>query len=469
MTNINWKQEVESRQDAMLEDLKDLLRIRSVREDDKATAGAPFGPGPKAALDFMMAMGEKDGFTTKVIEDVAGHIEYGQGEEIVGILGHVDVVPEGNGWESAPYEPEMRDGKLFARGVSDDKGPTMAAYYGLKIIKELGLPVSKKIRFFIGSDEESGMSCLKTYLKNEQMPTIAFAPDAEFPIINTEKGISSVDVSFENNRPAEKGEFELEAFTAGERYNMVAADASATLTKVGETASMMVAFNKYIEANAALEGSIEATDNTIKVSIIGKSAHAMEPRNGVNAGLALLHFLSGYDIAGSANDFVSFAMKYLYDDTRAEHFGIEAEDESGDLTMNVGLLSFGKDGGKFGLNFRYPYTFDMPTAKSAIATKATVFNGSITLFEDEKPSHVDGDSFLVSTLAKVYEKETGEKSELLSIGGGTYARYLTEAVAFGAAFPGSVDTMHQKNEFSVWEDLVKASVIYAEAIYELAK
>lgn len=153
MTNVNWKHEVESRQDAMLEDLKDLLRIRSVRDDAKAVAGAPFGPGPKEALDFMMAMGQKDGFETKVVEDVAGHIEFGQGEEIVGILGHVDVVPEGDGWDSAPYEPEMRDGKLFARGVSDDKGPTIAAYYGMKIIKELGLPVSKRIRLFIGSDE----------------------------------------------------------------------------------------------------------------------------------------------------------------------------------------------------------------------------------------------------------------------------------------------------------------------------
>ena len=468
MTNVNWKHEVESRQDAMLEDLKDLLRIRSVRDDAKAVAGAPFGPGPKEALDFMMAMGQKDGFETKVVEDVAGHIEFGQGEEIVGILGHVDVVPEGDGWDSAPYEPEMRDGKLFARGVSDDKGPTIAAYYGMKIIKELKLPVSKRIRLFIGSDEESGMSCLKTYLEKEEMPTIAFAPDAEFPIINTEKGISSVDVSFENKVLAEKCEFELAEFISGERYNMVAADAKATLNKVGDTAAMVASFNKYIEDNN-VEGNIVAENDIVKIQVIGKSAHAMEPRNGVNAGLALLEFLSGYDITGSANDFVSFAMKYLYEDSRAEHFGIAAEDESGDLTMNVGLLSFNKDGGKFGLNFRYPYTFDMTEAKNTIAEKALAFNGKITLFEDEKPSHVDGDSFLVSTLAKVYEKQTGAKSELLSIGGGTYARYLKEAVAFGAAFPGAADTMHQKNEYSVWEDLVRASVIYAEAIYELAK
>ncbi|EIT3882566.1 Sapep family Mn(2+)-dependent dipeptidase, partial [Listeria monocytogenes] len=146
-----------------LEDLKGLLRIPSVRDDSKKTEDAPFGPDVKRALDYMMELGKKDGFTAKEVGNVAGHLEYGQGEELVGVLGHVDVVPVGDGWTNGPFEPTLRDGKLYARGVADDKGPTIAGYYALKIIKELGLPLSRRVRIIIGSDEESGMSCVERY------------------------------------------------------------------------------------------------------------------------------------------------------------------------------------------------------------------------------------------------------------------------------------------------------------------
>ena len=89
----------------------------------------------------------------------------GQGEELVGILCHVDVVPEGDGWTTPAYSADIRDGKIFARGAIDDKGPTMAAYYAMKIVKELGLPLSKRVRMIIGTDEESNWKCVITTLK----------------------------------------------------------------------------------------------------------------------------------------------------------------------------------------------------------------------------------------------------------------------------------------------------------------
>lgn len=141
---IDFKKEVEARKDDLLADLFTLLRIKSEREDDKATKEAPFGPGPVEALEKMLEIAERDGFTTKNVDNYAGHFDYGDGDETLGIFGHLDVVPAGDGWDSDPYEPEIRDGKLYARGSSDDKGPSVAAYYAVKIIKELGLPISKK-------------------------------------------------------------------------------------------------------------------------------------------------------------------------------------------------------------------------------------------------------------------------------------------------------------------------------------
>ena len=138
---VNWQQEVDQRKEALLDDLVELLKVKSEREDDKITADAPFGPGPRDALLHMLSYGERDGFVVKNVDNYAGHIEYGEGEEILGIFGHMDVVPAGDGWDTDPYVPVIKDNKIYARGSSDDKGPSMAAYYGLKIIKELGLPV----------------------------------------------------------------------------------------------------------------------------------------------------------------------------------------------------------------------------------------------------------------------------------------------------------------------------------------
>ena len=164
---INWKNEVEKRKDDLLEDLFTLLRVDSVRDDEKATAELPVGPGPKEALDVFLEIGKRDGFITKNVDNYAGHIEYGEGEELMGVLGHVDVVPTGTGWDTDPFEPVIKDDRIYARGSSDDKGPSMAAYYAIKIIRDLGLPVSKRVRMIIGTDEESGWQCMTHYLKHK--------------------------------------------------------------------------------------------------------------------------------------------------------------------------------------------------------------------------------------------------------------------------------------------------------------
>ena len=126
---IDWQKEVEARKDDLLKDLGDLIRINSIRDVEHGTKEEPLGPGPAAALRKVLEFGDRDGFVTKNIENVAGHIEYGDGEEMFGLLGHVDVVPVDDNWDTDPFEPVIKDGKLYARGSADDKGPSIAAYY----------------------------------------------------------------------------------------------------------------------------------------------------------------------------------------------------------------------------------------------------------------------------------------------------------------------------------------------------
>ncbi|MED3570737.1 dipeptidase PepV [Cytobacillus praedii] len=472
MNVIDWQKEVEQRQEALIDDAKKLLQIKSVLDEDQATEDAPLGEGVKEALDFMLQLGEKDGFTPKNVGNLAGHLEFGQGEEIVGILCHVDVVPEGDGWSSDPYGAEIRDGKIFARGAIDDKGPTMAAYYAMKIVKELELPLNKRVRMIIGTDEESDWRCVDHYFENEEMPAMGFAPDADFPIIYAEKGIADFDLVQSGEGSKYDGEIKATvlSFESGRRYNMVPDFAKASLEVNNEPTEIVQMYADFLKQND-LPGKYYIENGVLILEAEGISAHGMEPNNGKNAGLYMAKFLSELKIDSKARHFFQFATTYFYDESRGKKLGIAYSDDiTGDLTINVGKLAFTQEnGGRLGLNVRYPVTNNMNDTKGILEGLLKDEHFIIENFTDSKPHHVAEDDFLIQTLKKVYEEQTGEKAELLSIGGGTYARSLKSGVAFGPLFPGREDIAHQKDEYMYIEDMLRATAIYAQAIYELAK
>jgi succinyl-diaminopimelate desuccinylase len=471
MTSIQWTNEVEKREADLLKDTQELLKIKSVLDDENPTPDAPLGTGVKEALEFLLELGEKDGFTAKNVGNLAGHLEFGQGDEIVGILCHVDVVPEGDGWTSDPFGAEIRDGKIFARGAIDDKGPTMAAYYAMKIVKELGLPLNKRVRMIIGTDEESNWRCVDHYFKHEEMPAMGFAPDADFPIIYAEKGIADYDLVYKpaGNENAEH-DAEVVEFSAGRRYNMVPDFARASLVvKQGQT-DLVQRFEDYKKQNE-LEGKAHVESGNLILELEGVSAHGMEPNNGKNAGLHLASFLTQLTLDSNSGKFFQFVYKYLGKDSRGKELGIAYSDDiTGDLTINIGKLSYSAEtGGRAGLNMRYPVTTKLENTKEILNSLLEEEGLSIENFSNSNPHHVDENDFLIQTLKKVYEEQTGDKAELISIGGGTYARSLKSGVAFGPLFPGRPDIAHQKDEYMIIEDLLKATAIYAQAIYELAR
>ncbi|PKR84351.1 dipeptidase PepV [Heyndrickxia camelliae] len=470
--SIQWMDEVIKRKDDLIKDLQGLLQIRSVLDEENATEDAPLGVGVKEALQYLLDLGKKDGFTPKNVGNLAGHLEMGTGSELVGILCHVDVVPEGDGWTVDPYGGIVKDDKIYARGSSDDKGPTMAAYYAMKIVKELGIPLEKRVRMIIGTDEESDWRCVDHYFKHEEMPNMGFAPDADFPIIYAEKGIADFDIVqnvSEGHSNDEHNKVQLLSFHSGRRYNMVPDFAQAKLLVEKEQTEILQNYNDYLQ-KTKLNGKYYVESGELILELEGVSAHGMEPRNGKNAGLILASFLSNVSLDQQGEAFIQFATNYLFEKSRGEGFGIQYKDEiTGDLTINVGKIDYDKAvGGSFGLNMRYPVTFDMEQGKSNMEKYLEKEGFTIQHFSDSKPHHVDENDELILTLKKVYEEQTGEKAELLAIGGGTYARSLKSGVAFGALFPGRPDVMHQKDEYMFIEDLVKATAIYAQAIYELA-
>lgn len=473
---MNWMEEVLKRKDDLLQDLKGLLSIESVKDASTSEPGKPMGQNVARALDYVLDMSRRDGYRVTNLDGYVGYAEYGESTsgEYVAALCHVDVVPATGHWTTPPFSPDIREGKLFARGAIDDKGPTLAAYYGLKIVKELGLPLKHNVRVIFGADEESGMECMKTYTKREKMPLYGFAPDADFPITHAEKG--QINTRFllkpDGNSASERqeGQLELVSFHGGGVENMVPESAAATIS--GESAALAelaAKFESYY-TEQQLKGSSEVNGNQMTLSLKGKSAHGMEPHQGINAALKLFGFLRSYSFQADADRYIRCVDAYLTDDHLGIKLGIAYEDDiTGPLTVNAGIFEFGADKQPFfHLNIRFPVTQDLPTILDTLAAKMDAFGFLVEEPDLKEPHHVDAEHPMIKVLQKIYAEETQLEPTLLTTGGGTYAAFMEYGVAFGALFPGREEMAHRVDEYIEIEDLLKATAIYARAIYELA-
>lgn len=464
-----WKEKVLEYENQMIDDLKGLLSIESVRDDSKASKDAPVGPGPRQALDYMYELAERDGFSTHDVDHIAGRIEAGQGEDVLGILCHVDVVPAGDGWDSDPFDPVVTDDAIIARGTLDDKGSTIAAYYAVKILNDMNVDWKKRIHMIIGTDEESDWKCTDRYFQTEEMPTLGFAPDAEFPAIHGEKGITTFDlIQDQINEDVDEPDYELLNFESGQRYNMVPDHAEARVLVKENMTDVIQNFEYFVEQNE-LQGESTVDSGILILTVEGKAVHGMDPSLGVNAGLYLLKFLSSLNLDKSAKDFVEFNNRYLFDSHFGEKMGMKFHtDVMGDVTTNIGIIKYdNKEAGRYGVNLRYPQGFEFEEAVERFTNEIKDIGFSLELGKVQKPHYVDKDDPFVEKLVKAYRNQTGDMTEPYTIGGGTYARNLDKGVAFGAMFEDTEDLMHQKNEYMTKKQLINATSIYLEAIYAL--
>lgn len=412
----------------LVQSLQEAIRIPSKFSEPKPDA--PRGEDVKKCIEFFVELGQKLGFEqSRAINGLLCSFEIGKGEEFF-ILSHADVVPEGEGWSVNPYGGEIIDGKIYGRGALDDKGPTIAVMYAVRSLIEEGKTPTKKIKFVIGGDEEgfpkvdskfalNDLSAMDVYRNKCGKLTVGFSPDADFPVIYAEKGILHLELRCKSE--------EVSALCGGERANVVPNSAYAIL-------------------------------NGQKITTSGISAHGSTPEKGENAIVKLLKTLS-------QNSLLAKKLYSLFEYTDGRGMDIDCFDnESGALSLNVGIAKLEKDTLCFTVDLRYPVTKN----KDEILQKIkSVWKGTVKEIEHKKPLYVSKDDSLVKNLLSSYREVTKDNSEPIAIGGGTYARELEKGVAFGALFPNQENRMHMADEYVSIENLKKTFLIYKKAIEKL--
>jgi succinyl-diaminopimelate desuccinylase len=448
MEKISFKKLTQPYENEFIDSLKECVKISSVYDEKSASETAPYGTNVSLALEWMRNLALKHGFKAEIVGSRCVEITYGDKGKEVGIFGHLDVVPLGEGWKHDPLGCEIENGYIYGRGVADDKGPVLAAFYALLALKENGLLNNQRVRFVCGGDEERGSSCLDYYFNEaKKKPVdIGFTPDSDFPLIYAEKGILNYTL---------KGNVDLGndilAINAGVASNVVIDKARVTLKNSEH-------FVNYLKNN-----NVEFTVKDNVVTFIGKSAHGSTPELGINAGIIMLKYLGGFYnievlkiLAAEYKDYNGHGLHEFFEKPCL-----------GKTTYNVGLINY--DGHTFSMvvNFRFPEDIDGKKIVEEIQTISPlpIYNG-----EPSKVLYFDKSSYIVKTLLNVYREETGDKvSEPLAIGGGTYAKEAANIVAFGATFPGKNNHMHESDENIELSDLYECLAIYAHAIIELGK
>ena len=295
----------------MIETLRRWIRVPSLR--GAAEAGAPFGREVRRALDTAMEDVARLGMKPRDVDGYCMDAEIGEGAETIAVLAHLDVVPEGDGWKHAPYGAEIEDGHLFGRGTADDKGPAVAALFAMKAILDAGIPLSRRCRLILGCDEESGMEDLAYYEKKIGLPAMGFSPDANFPLINTEKGITAMELE------APTTDARLLALSSGTRCNVVPGRASATLA--GDLRAEAAEAFQPLSDECEIETWLE--DGNTRILVTGVPAHASTPQKGKNAAKMLLAVLDALEIGGPA---VSLLVEASCEGDAGERFGISGCD-----------------------------------------------------------------------------------------------------------------------------------------------
>lgn len=439
--------------DELLSRLGKLVAINSV--EGTPTADAPFGEAPKEALLCALDMMAKDGFRTVDVDHYAGYAEMGEGEEVIGIVGHLDIVParKEDGWDTDPFVMTEKDGVLYGRGVSDDKGAVVASMIAMKALRDMNVPMTKRVRLIMGTNEESGSKCLEHYVEKEGSCDWGFTPDGEFPGVHGEKGM--VAAVYRSKLTG------IRAIEGGTARNVVCPKCTVTVDKASFSRKKL---EDYFNNNN-LEFTIDETEKGIEITVVGVAAHASTPELGVNA---ISWLFTGLKEAGYQDPFVNFYCSHIGLNTDGEGLGCKCGDEYGDLTLNAGVIGM-KDGIIEGsIDIRFPVTLNSRKVVSMMKEHLSDEGGEVEIVNTVEPLFFSPDSPLVRSLLSAYQEVTGDYETMpMTIGGGTYAKEIENTIAFGCAFPGRDYRIHNANEWVTVDELLLQAEIYVNAILKL--
>lgn len=456
---------IEAHKEEMIEEAKRLIQIDSTRMEPEE--GMPFGKGPAKVLETAGEMLTAYGFFVTNYENYVITADFNEKAPKLDILAHLDVVDVGNDWTvTAPFKPIVKDGKLYGRGAADDKGPAVATLYAMRAIKELNIPIESGIRLILGSDEECGSSDISYFYKKSSPASMTISPDAQFPLVNIEKGI--LVGKFTGSYESEKKMPNILSIDSGIKFNVIPKWAHAKV--VGLNKETVASYATAVEKETQIHFMITQENDVVDVQAEGVSAHGAEPFKGNNALTGLLHVLALLPLANTkANHLVRLlSQMFPHGDYYGKAIGVDLEDhESGKTTVSLDVLHMDATtlSGCFDCRTSVAANEENTTmVLTKLFTKNGLIPGKMSIYP---PHYVSSNSKLVQTLLNSYQKFTGKEEMPIATGGSTYVHSIPNGVAFGCAVNETDNHMHGADEFMLIEQMVLSAEIYADAIISL--
>ena len=463
---MTFQQFMDENRAQMIEDVMELVNIPSVLCEEDAGEGQPFGSQVRRGLEWILARAAAMGMKTKNVDGYAGEITIGDGNFMIGVLAHEDVVPAGDGWETDPFTAILKEERIYGRGSSDDKGPLISSLYAMKYLMDENLiPAGTCLRMIVGTNEEEAWGGINYYVDHvDKLPDYSIVPDGYFPLIFCEKGLLDMDFEIAADTGAKEKAVEITRLEGGSGRNVVPGKAEADLLCRGASAGEVAAVLEKAEGI-----TITAENGVVHVQAQGKSTHAMSPEKGVNAISLLLEALGSLPCATSLDGFLRTYGQYIGRCFNGEQFGCDFEDSlSGKLTFNVGVIRLEDSHVALETNLRYPASMEKENVTKALETTSAEAGWMMTEKDYLPPVYTEPDSPLVKRLMEVYRNVTGDmENDAFAIGGATYARAIPNAVAYGPLFPYEEELAHEANECLALDSLEKMTKIYADALTAL--
>lgn len=428
--------EIKKNKESFLRDLQKLMQVESVK--GPAEKHAPFGIGPKNALDTVLTIAENLGFETEMVADAVGYAFYGKKDgEYVGVFGHVDVVAAGDGWHYPPFDLSKANGNLYGRGILDNKGPILSTLYALKIIRDLKLPINKNVRIVFGTDEENGSSDLPLYLAKEEPPIYGFTPDCKYPAVYGERGV--IGLVFRTT-------FSLEDLQIIKQL-----EGNFDRSSVPDYAKIVLSNGEVIEE-------------------LGKRSPSNAPELGVNSITKLAKTMSEKkELPSALQKYFYWLTTAFYDKHHGEGLKIAFEDQdSGKLQLTPYDFVLNHDSIDLFVSIRYPISVTKEEILTQLEEEIPE-NTEIKIIREMDSVVFPKDHPMIQTMTAVYEECTGNDGTPVTTTGATYARFMPNIIAFGPSFPGQKGIAHNHDEYMIEEDLFKNMEIYALTLAELVK
>ena len=463
-----WKRAIETwftgKEEQMVRQIADLVAVPSVG-GESAGPCQPFGEGPAKALEVALLQAQAAGLRA---ENQGGYVltaDLNDCPDELHILAHLDVVAPGEGWDTDPYTLVQEGDLIYGRGVDDDKGPAVAAMMAMECVKALNVPLKRNVKLVLGTDEESGSRDIAHYYATVPYAPCSFSPDAEFPVINIEKGLYT---------PVITGQWEAQpelpqvvSLTGGIRINVVPRQAEAVIHKLTSCATTPLAVATGWVTGTEIE--VVDIEGGVKITCTGRDAHASTPEEGTNAITALLCLLAQLPLADTASARAIHALSKMFPfkDHHGSALGIDLADEvSGRITVCPSLIQMDRTGFRCQFDARVPLCATKENCSDGV--EAVCKRHGFTVEGEMKPGHqVPADSKFVQVLLRCYQEETGKAGKCVAIGGGTYVHNIPGGVAFGAGDAEFDSHLHGANERARVSALMQAARIYANVIVEL--